>query len=117
MMILNASRLKMMNELLVILKPLLSNLGLDGVKSMPVKAILAFPQIRELLPEGVFLALETMPATATVGDIPSDFWLEAVFSSGLTFVTNQLDNSHRKGEDDGGQLVICKSCKKPHYYQ
>lgn len=98
-------------------KPFLTGLGKDGLKVMPVKAILAFPQARVVLPEGVFNALGAMPDTATIGDIPSDIWLDAVFSSGLTFVTNQLENSHQKGEDDEGQLVICRSCKKPHYYK
>lgn len=98
-------------------KPFLTGLGKDGFKAMPVKAILAFPQARTVLPAGVFNALGAMPDTASIGDIPSDVWLDVVYSSGLTFVTNQLENSHQTGEDDEGQLVICRSCKKPHYYK
>lgn len=96
----------------------INGLGADGLKSIPLKTLLAFPQSRDLLPEGVMLTLEQLDVNATIGDIPSDAWIAITLACATKFAssTPAVVASNPSSTEESGQLIICKSCRKAHWY-
>lgn len=96
----------------------INGLGSEGLKTIPLKTLLAFPQARDLLPEGVLSTLEQLDVNATVGDIPSDAWIAITLAGATKFAssTPAVDASKPDLPEDSGQLIICKSCRKAHWY-
>lgn len=94
-------------------------LGPNGLKSLPLTTLLALPQLRDLLSEDVVNSLASLGPAATVGDLPSDTWIAVGIAVAGKVVTSidennlQLANST---EHDAGQLIVCRSCKKAHWY-
>lgn len=97
---------------------LVNGLGPDGLKSIPLKTLLAFPQARDLLPDSVTLALEQLDVDATIGDIPSDAWIAITLSGATKFASSTpgVLASNPSSTEESGQLIICKSCRKAHWY-
>lgn len=96
-----------------------NSLGTEGIKSLPLKTLLAFPQARNVLPESVLLTLEQLGAHATVGDIPSDAWVAIALAGSTKFVSGELASTANQNPvttEDEGRLIICRSCNKPHWY-
>lgn len=94
-------------------------LGPTGVKGLPVRTILALPQIRDLLSQDAIIMLEDADAAATIGDLPSEAWVAIALSAAETSVRLQQSSAQESkvvNEDDQGLLIICKSCSKPHWY-
>lgn len=97
----------------------INGLGADGLKTIPLKTFLVFPQARDLLPEGVMSALEKLDVNATIGDIPSDAWIAITLAGATKFAasTPEVVASNPSSAEDSGQLIICKSCRKAHWYE
>lgn len=105
--------------MLKMLATLISTIGPTGLKALPVRALLVLPQAKTILPQGVFGSLEALPETATVGDIPSDTWLEAISSMAVTFAeqsSKSIISDITVNSDDEGHLIVCRSCKETHFY-
>lgn len=97
-------------------------LGPEGLTAIPIKQVLAFPGIQKLVPESVLIIAEKLGANATIGDIPSEAWVGIALTAAETslqssFISGQKQVSNSPDVDERGMLVICKSCKEPHWYE
>lgn len=97
-------------------------LGPEGLAAVPIKQVLAFPGIQQLVPESVLAIAEKLGANATIGDIPSEAWVDialTVAEASLQSITisNQTQVIDSPDNDEHGMLVICKSCREPHWYE
>lgn len=98
---------------------LAQTMGPNGLKSLPLATLLALPQLRNLLSEDVVNSLAALGPTATVGDLPSDSWIAIGLAVAGEVVSSIDDNNLQLANEtnrDAGQLIICRSCKKPHWY-
>lgn len=97
-------------------------LGPNGLAAIPIKQVLAFPGIQQLVPESVLTIAEKLGVNATIGDIPSEAWVgialtAAEMSLQSSLISSQKQVSNSPDADERGMLVICKSCKEPHWYE
>lgn len=98
---------------------LAQTMGPNGLKSLPLATLLALPQLRDLLSEDVVNSLAALGPTATVGDLPSDTWIALGLAVAGKVVTSSDDNNLQltgEMDRDAGQLIVCRSCKKAHWY-
>lgn len=97
-------------------------LGPEGLAAIPIKQVLAFPGIQQLVPASVLAIAEELGVNATIGDIPSEAWVGIALTAAekslqSSLISNEKQVGNLPDDSEHGMLVICKSCKEPHWYE